>query len=137
MSGGFGQTDNKGLRANEEIPFAQAVILHRGDPDKIDLAPDSGEAYGVAEQGWKNYDKNWVSGEYVPVMNAAGCVVQGRAGDKGFTTGDDLMCVTYNGFEGAFETAGQGCKIVAIARETATAGMIARIEWIGTVLHET
>jgi len=137
MSGGFGQASDKGLCASEEIPFARAVALVSGDPDSVELAGDSGEAYGVAEQGNLFYTQNWQIGAYVPVSCEAGRVTEGMAGTNGFTDGDNLCCVTYAGFEGAFETAGQGAKVVAIARATATAGMIARIEWIGTVLHET
>jgi len=137
MSGGFGQAGDKGLQCSEEIPYAHAVILCAGAPDCIEAAPDSGEAYGVLEQGYKNYDGNWQETEYPPVMCEAGRVVPGHIGTNGCTAGDNLMCVTYNGFEGAFETAAGAAEVVAIARETATADMIARIEWIGTVLHET
>ena len=137
MSGGFGQARDKGLQACEEIPYARAVALVSGDPDSVELAGDSGEAYGVAEQGNKFYNINWQEGEYIPVSCEAGRVTEGMAGTNGFADGDPLMCVTYAGFEGAFETWQQGAKVVAIARATATAGMHARIEWIGTVLHET
>ena len=137
MSGGFGQANDKGLQASEEIPYARAVVLVSGDPDSVELAGDSGEAYGIAEQGNISYLQNWQEGEYIPVSCEAGRITEGMAGTNGFTEGDGLMCVTYGGFEGAFETAQGSAKVVAFARATANAGMIARIEWIGTVLHET